>query len=267
MFDQIKLPLQGLANLFCRGLTIFCRGLTICFCRGLTMEEARNLLRSCQGEVSWSSLILFLERFNINIYLLQEVPECHDVQFIFDRNAVSVFVVILIEFDKYCQKHIKIPTTGEKSRLVWFICSYFKWDSQVVIIIITSGGHYHRARPRKRASSPSCTGDYPLDISFVCWNHFVRKGWEEETEEAAHDRATTFRPHIRWWAPPYIVAHCISFLICINFFLMGCVLFSPCVYQNTWTCVLILSDSKSSSNETSASCPLHLRCVCVVVSS
>ena len=147
-----------------------------------------------------------------------------------------------------------------------FICC-FKWDSQVVIIIITSGGHYHRARPRKRASSPSCTGDYPLDISFVCWDLFVRKGWEEETEEAAHDRATTFRPHIRWWAPPYIVAHCISFLICINFFLMGCVLFSPCVYQNTWTCVLILSDSKSSSNETSGSCPLHLRCVCVVVSS
>ena len=115
-----------------------------------------------------------------------------------------------------------------------FICC-FKWDSQVDIIIITSGGHYHRARPRKRANSTCCTGDYPLDISFVCWNLFDRKGWEEETEEAAHDRAATFRPHIRWWAPPYIVAHCISFLICINFFLMGCVLFSPCVYQNTWT--------------------------------
>ena len=208
------------------------------------------------------SLLLFFVRLPL------EVPTCSLFSYHTAGNiAVSVFVVILIEFDKYCQKHIKISTTGEKSRLVWFICSYFKWDSQVVIIIITSGGHYHRARPRKRASSPSCTGDYPLDISFVCWNHFVRKGWEEETEEAAHDRATTFRPHIRWWAPPYIVAHCISFLICINFFLMGCVLFSPCVYQNTWTCVLILSDSKSSSNETSASCPLHLRCVCVVVSS
>ena len=35
-------------------------------CRGLTMEEARNLLRSCQGEVSWSSLTKTILSLNMN---------------------------------------------------------------------------------------------------------------------------------------------------------------------------------------------------------
>ena len=35
-----------------------------------------------------------------------------------DSIAVSVFVVILVEFDKYYQKQIQISTDGEMSRLV-----------------------------------------------------------------------------------------------------------------------------------------------------
>ena len=33
--------------------------------------------------------------------------------------AVSVFVVILVDFDKYYQKQKQIPTDGETSRFVW----------------------------------------------------------------------------------------------------------------------------------------------------
>ena len=36
-------------------------------CRGLTMEEARNLLRSCQGEVSWSSLTKKILSLNMSL--------------------------------------------------------------------------------------------------------------------------------------------------------------------------------------------------------
>ena len=56
-----QITISGVWQLILQGLDyLLCRGLTICFCRGLTMEEARNLLRSCQGEVSYSSLILWV---------------------------------------------------------------------------------------------------------------------------------------------------------------------------------------------------------------
>ena len=143
-----------------------------CHCRGLTMEEARNLLRSCQGEVSSSHCRIIWNIYHqlwiTNFYLNSQCP------------------------GNYGHHH------------------YFP------------GGYHHSQRPREGASGTNCAGEFPKFFGSLL-KTFKWKGWEEETEEAADDRASTFSSHIRGSASlpyiqlpyklpelqPYMITHCL----------------------------------------------------------
>ena len=58
--------------------------------------------------------------------------------FYVDSIAVSVSVVILVEFDKYYQKQIQIPTDGETSRPVYF---YVGFQSGLFFLFFSEMSH------------------------------------------------------------------------------------------------------------------------------
>ena len=56
--------------------------------------------------------------------------------FYVDSIAVSVSVVILVEFDKYYQKQIQIPTDGETSRLLYLGNAFFETFSNTTPVAL-----------------------------------------------------------------------------------------------------------------------------------